>query len=153
MPVLAVLDVLGFVVLLLVLVIIAAIQAGGALGMMWLMHKYMRDQLTETTYGQFDFDNYQKLPFQDLVVRLCIMFGSATILIHLLEFILVGTYIRKYTFVVCFALFIFETAAIAAGFHFLFRLDRVRLAVLTAGSALFYLFWLWYLTAGKSFLA
>ncbi|HVT81599.1 MAG TPA: hypothetical protein VHM90_13205 [Phycisphaerae bacterium] len=153
MPVLAALDVLGLLVLLPVLIIVAAFQVGGALGIMWLMHKYMRDQLTETTYGQFDFDNFQKLPFQDLLIRLAIMFGGATLLIHLLDYLFVGPWIKKYTFLVCFVLVVLESGAIFAGFHFLFRLDRVRLAVLTAGCVLFYLFWLWYLVAGRNYLA
>lgn len=145
MPTLAVLDVLGFGILFVVLLVVAALQSGAAVGIMWLMHKHMRDKLTETTYNQFDFDSFQKTTFQDLLIRLGIMFGAATVVIHLLDFVLVGTLIRKYTFLVCFVLFLLETGAIAAGFHFLFRLDKLRLGVLTAGSALFYLLCLWYL--------
>ncbi len=143
------LDLLGFGVLLLMLVVMSAIQAVAALGIMWAMHKYWREKLTETTYGEFDFDNFQKPLLQDLLLRLAIMFAVPTILLHLLEFLFIGVMINRHRAIVCMVLFVLETAAIFAGFHFVFRLDKFRLLVLTGGSALFYLFWLWYLAAGK----
>ena len=122
---------------------------------MWLMAILaISIQLTETTYGQFDFDSFQKASFQDLVVRLAIMFGAATLVIHMLDFVFVSTYIQQIHVPRLLHPLPRRTATPSSpDFIFLFRLDRVRLAVLTAGSALFYLFWLWYLVAGRNYLA
>jgi hypothetical protein len=109
--------------------------------------------LASCSYGEFDFDNFQKPLLQDLMLRLAIMFAVPTILLHLLEFLFIGVTINRYRAIVCLTLFVLETAAIFAGFHFVFRLDKLRLLVLAGGSAIFYLFWLWYLVTGTNYLA
>ena len=153
MPILAVFDLLGSVVLFITLLVIGAMQAGAALGIMFGMHKLTPEKLTETTYGEFDFDNYQKPAFVNLLTRLALVFIGVTFVLHMADFFLIGTLIRKYKLVICLMLFVLETGGIAAGLHFVFRLDRFRWLVLTVGSAVFYLFCLWYLAHGGSFLA
>jgi hypothetical protein len=155
MPTLAVLnlDILGLGILFLVLLIMSLTQAGAALGIMWVMHKYWRADLTETKYGEFDFDQFQKNTFQDLMLRLVILFGGPTIVLHMLESFFIGVSMKRHRLIVCLILFVLEMAAIVAGFHLIFRLDKFRLWVLAAGSALFYLLWLLYLASGRTYLS
>jgi len=145
-------DLWGPLVLLVMLPVIGAVQGGIALGAMYLMHTKMRDKLTETTYGRFDFDNFQKIAFQDLLVRLAIIFIGTTFVLHFLDYFLVGAEIRRYRGLVRCFLFILETGAITAGLSYMFRLDRLRLMVLAGVSAVVYLFFLWYLTRGAALL-
>lgn len=146
-------DIIGAVVLFFVLIVIGIMQAGVALGVMYGMHKYYPDKLTETTYGQFDFDNYQLPAFQQLLIRLAVVFVGTTLVLHMLDYFFIGTLIRKYRMIVCLVLFVLEVNAIGWGLYYLFNLDRFRLMVLTAASALFYILCLWYMATGKTFLA
>ncbi len=152
MPVLAMFDLLGAVVLFFTLLVVGAIQTGAALGIMYGMHRLAPEQLTETKYGDFDFDNFQKPAFINLLVRLAIVFVGVTFVLHMADFFIVGTLIRKYRLIVSFVLFVLETGGIALALYLVFRLDKFRWLVLTVGSAIFYLFCLWYLAHGKSFL-
>lgn len=145
-------DVLGAVVLFFALIVVGAMQVGAALGVMYGMHKLYPDKLTETTYGAFDFDHFQKPAFQDLLIKLVIVFIGSTLILHMLDYVLIGRLIVKYGIIIYPILFLFEVAAIGFGLKTLFHLDRFRLVVLTAASAVFYLFCLLYLAAGKSFL-
>src|SRR4051812_7493272 len=101
-------DLLGLVVLFVVLIIIGIMQAGVAMGVMYGMHKLYPEKLTETTYGSFDFDNFQKPALQDLLIRLAIVFVGATLIIHMLDYLLIGRLIIKYRTIVCLALFMLE---------------------------------------------
>jgi hypothetical protein len=145
-------DLLGTVILFFALILVAALQVGAALGVMYGMHKLYPDKLTETTYGSFDFDNFQRPAFQELLVKLAMVYLPPTMLFHMLDYFLVGTYINRYLILVSLVLFILESAAIGVVMFILFQLDRFRLTVLTVSSAIFYLFCLWYL-AGKHLLA
>ncbi len=153
MHVLASFDVIGLFVLLVTLVCIGALQVAAALGIMFGMHKLTPDKLTDTRYGDFDFDNFQNPALINLLVRLAVIFLGTTLILHTADFLIIGTLIRKYRLIVCFVLFLLETGAIALGLHLVFKLDLYRWMVLTWGSALFYLFCLWYLARGASFLA
>lgn len=145
-------DLLGLPILILILVVVGAAQIAVTMGVMFAMHKYMRDRLPDTLYGQFDFDNFQKPAFQDLLIRLAVVLAGATLVIHLLDYVLVGGEIRRYRFTVRFFLFLFETGAITSGLYYLFKLDWLRLAILAGANAIFYLFILWYLTHGATLL-
>ena len=145
-------SILGPLVLLILLPFIGAVQGGVTLGVMYLIHTKMRSKLTQTNYGQFDFDNFQKATFQDLLVRLAIIFIGTTLVLHFLDYIFVGAEIRRYRGLVRIVLFVLETGAITAGLYYMFRLDRLRLSILAGVNALVYLFFLWYLTRGAALL-
>jgi hypothetical protein len=153
MHVLAVFDLLGCVVLIITLLVLGVMQVGAALGIMYGMHTLTPEKLTETKYDDFDFDNFQQPAFLNLLVRLAIVFVGVTFVLHMADYFIVGSLIRRYRLLVSLVLFVLETGALAGGLHLMFKLDRFRWTVLTAGSALFYLFCLWYLAHGKSFLA
>ncbi|HEY4329562.1 MAG TPA: hypothetical protein VGN88_07490 [Phycisphaerae bacterium] len=146
-------DLFGLIVLVIVLIVVAAMQTGALLGIMFGLHKLYPDKLTETRYLEFDFDNFQKPAFQELVFKLAILFLSVTFALHMLDYLIIGAYIRKYRMIVCFTLFVLESSAIGTGLFMILKLDRFRLLVLTAGSAIFYMICLWYLATGKTFLA
>jgi hypothetical protein len=153
MHALAMFDVLGLLVLFVTLVCIGALQVAAALGLMYGMHKLTPDKLTETQYGDFDFDNFQNPALINLIVKLAVIFLGATLIIHIADFLIIGTLIRKYKMIVCFVLFLLETGTITLGLHLVFKLDKYRWMVLTGGSAFFYLFCLWYLSKGAGFLS
>jgi hypothetical protein len=150
MHVLAIFDLLGSIVLFIVLLVVGAIQTGVALGIMYGMHKLVPEKLTETKYGDFDFDSFQQPAFINLLVRLAIVFVGVTFVLHMADYFIVGYLINKYRLIVSLVLFVLETGAIAGGLHLVFRLDRFRWMVLTVGSAIFYLFCFWYI---RKFLA
>jgi hypothetical protein len=128
---------LGFVSLLLALIAAAAVLVALALGLMFGLHKYYRDKLTDTHYGEFDFDAFTKDAFNQLVIKLATLFVAATFFIHMLYYLLINR--TRHRSLMSVTLFVLETAAIAAGLFFLFRLDRFRLAVLTTGCAIGYI--------------
>jgi hypothetical protein len=154
MQILAVFDVFGLVVLFITLLVIGAMQAAAALGIMFGMPRLTPEKLTEKTYGDFDFDNVQKPAFVNLLTRLAVVFIGATFVLHMADYFLIGTLIRdpKYRILILLALFLLESGAIAAALYFVFQLDRFRWIVLTAGSAFFYIFCLWYLVRGTGYL-
>ena len=127
----------AFFSLLLALIETAALQVALAIGLMYGLHTYYRDKLTETRYGDFDFDTFEKAAFQQLVAKLAALFLSATIFFHMLYYLLIGR--TRHHAIFSTTLFVLETAAIAAGLFFMFRLDRFRLAVLTLGCAIGYI--------------
>ena len=127
----------AFFSLLLALIETAALQVALAIGLMYGLHTYYRDKLTETRYGDFDFDTFDKGAFQQLVAKLAALFLSATILFHMLYYLLIGR--TRHQIIFSITLFVLETAAIAGGLFFLFRLDRFRLVVLTVGCAIGYI--------------
>ena len=131
--------VLGLAALFIALLAVTAAQVALAIGVMFYMHKRLRPKLTATQYGQFDFDNIEKAASQDFAVRLVIVFGTVTVGLHILEYMLVYREILRYGGLVTFVMFILETAGIAAGLYYMFHLDRFRLAVVTGASAFFYL--------------
>jgi hypothetical protein len=144
-------DILGLIVVFFALIVIGVAQTGLTLGLMYGMHR-IRDnlpQMTETQYGEFDFDNFQKPAFQEMLVRLAILFIGTTLIVHMLEYFFVGKKIVYHRGLWILLMFVVESGAIGAGLWYLFKLDRFRLAVLTGGSAFFYFFFLWYLTSGK----
>ena len=129
-------SVLGFIILFFALIVTGAAQAALALGVMYGMHKLILEKLAEPNYLEFSFDNFQKPAFQELLVRLAVIFLVPTLVLHLLIYACVSWYyFVYYRALLCLILLVLESGAIAAGFHFLFKLDRFRLAVLTASSA------------------
>jgi hypothetical protein len=133
-------DLLGLVVLFVSLLVAVVIQAGLALAAMYAMHRYFPDHLPEKTYHQFDFDTFQMTAFTEMLTRLITIFLGPTLVLHLFVFVFVGfSGVRRHYLLVGFSLFVLEVAAIAAGLYFLLRLDRVRLSILTALSAVVYL--------------
>lgn len=127
----------GFFSLLLALIETAVLQVALILGLMFGLHKFYRDKLSGTHYGDFDFDTFDKLAFQQVVLKLGVLFGTVTILWHMLYYVLINR--TRHPNVFSITLFVLETAAIAAGLFFLFRLDRFRLVVLTLGCAIGYI--------------
>jgi hypothetical protein len=152
MHILAVFDLFGLIVLFFTLLVIGVMQVAAALGIMYGMHKLVPEKLTQTKYCDFDFDSFYKPAFINLLARLAIIFVGVTFFLHMADFLIIGTLIRKYRLLVCFTLFLLETGGLAAGLFLVFRLDRYRWMVLTASSAFFYLFCLWYLARGAGFL-
>lgn len=133
-------DLLGLLVLLVSLLVAVVVQAGLALAAMYGMHRFLNDQLPETGFLQLDFDNVQMPALTEVVTRLLIIFGGPTLVLHLMTFLFVSfEQLRRHHLRWGFLLFVFEVAAIAAGFHFLLRTDRVRTGILTAVSAVVYL--------------
>ena len=150
MEVLAVIDIFGMIVLFFALIVIGMTQASIALGTMYGMHKLIPDKLTETTYGTFDFDHFQKPAFEELLLRLTIIFLGTTFVLHFLDYFLVGRYINgRWRLLFVAMLFLSEIGAIAGGLYRMFKLDWMRLGVLTGTSAFFYLLFLWYLVSNK----
>ena len=140
-------DLLGFIVLFFALIVVSLIQAGLALGAMYAMHKYWEQKLTEKLYAGFDFDNFQKAAFQEMVTRLVLVFFTTTMVLHLLYYLLIGR--SRYEKIFYLILFVLEMAGIVAGLQIVFKLDWLRLAVLGASSAFIYLFVLAFLHNGK----
>ena len=150
MHMLAVVDIFGMIVLFFALIVIGLAQTSIALGAMYGMHKLIPDKLTETTYGNFSFENFQKPAFIDLLVQLTIVFLGTTFILHFLDYFLVGSHINgKWRLVIIFTLFLIEVGALAGGLYRMFKLDLMRLLMLTGTSAFFHLFFLWYLVAKK----
>ena len=133
----------GTIVLVLALIVAASFQVAAIYGTMWCLHKYAGDKIHEHTYGQFDFNNFQKPQLSELLVRLAAIYFTPTILFHLLEYWIVGPYIKLYWAIVLLVLMVLETATVAVGLHFIIKLDRKRLIILTAASAVIYLLIYW----------
>jgi hypothetical protein len=136
-------DLFGFVVLIFALIVVAFIQVAAALGIMYAMHMLLRDKLEETTYGQFDFDNFQKPAFYEMMSRLALIFLAPTMVLHVLEYLLVGIQIKRAPVAWRFGLLVLETAVIAAGLVYVLKVDRRRAIILTTASALVYVLLLW----------
>jgi hypothetical protein len=143
---------LGVVSLFVALLGVGAAQVALTFGIMFLLHKsapWIQKQwpeLTfETTYGTFDFDNFQKKDLRDLIVRLILIYVSVTLALHMFEYLIIYRRIIYHWRVGLAILFVLEVAGICAGLHYFLKLDRFRLIVLTASSALFYLFFQWLL--------
>jgi len=132
-------DILGLLVLLISLLVIIALQVGALMGIMWIMHRLIAEKLVDTTYAQFDFDNYRKPALVELLLKLGVIVAPATLLLHLFIFLFCWFSIRKFPSAWGFSLMILEAGAIAAGLHFVLKLDRFRLIMLAGGSALFYI--------------
>jgi len=139
-------DLWGLILLIIALVVIGAIQTAVSVGVMWGMHKKLADKFPETNYGHFDFENFQKLAFKDMITRLAIIFVGATVVLHVLYFMFIGR--SRYAFAWSTLLFLLEAAAITAGLFFMYRLDPLRLAIIAGTSSLFYLICLWWLSSG-----
>jgi hypothetical protein len=132
-------DFLGLAMIVIALLGIVALQVGLAMVVMFAMNKLIPDKLTETTYGDFDFDSFQKPAFQNFVVRLAVIFGGTTLLLHLLIYLIISREILKHWGLWTLLLLVLETAGIFLGLRLVFRLDNFRLAVITAASAIIYL--------------
>jgi len=122
-----------------------AAQAAIALAIMFGMHKKIPDKLPEKQYGDFDFDSYDKPAFNRFLTRLAVVFVGPTFILHTLVFLFVGRHIIQYWGTALFILFVFEVASIAALLFYVFRLEVFRLVILTASSAIVYLFFQWLL--------
>ncbi len=112
---------------------------------------YAKEHVTEALYGQFDFNNFQRVTFNELVMRLAVMFLPLTLVLHMFDYLFVGRQINRHPKLVGFLLFVLEVAGIAAGYFFVLRLEWIRAAILTAVSAILYFAILWYL-AGRGML-
>jgi hypothetical protein len=132
-------DIYGFIVLTVVLIVASAFQVAAMFGAMFALHNYAAHKVPPAPYGRFDFDHIDKAHLQELIVKLAAILYPPTILLHLLEFLTIGIYIRAYPFLVSLLLFILETAAIYAGIAFILKANRQRTIILTIVNALFYL--------------
>jgi hypothetical protein len=98
-----------------------------------------------SVYGTFDFRDFQRPAFQDLIVRLAAIFLPLTLIVHILDYLFVARQINLYTIQIGAALFAVEVAGIAVGFRFILGVEKERVILLTVVSAIFYLVVLWYL--------
>lgn len=128
---------LGMVVL--GLGLLSLVLAGAALGAMFGMDKLMREKLPETAYGDFDFGHFDKAAFQNLVMRVLVLVGGMALALHLLEYMVVCREMIRHQALWALLLFVLQIAGIAGGLHYLFKLDRLRLAIITASCAVAYL--------------
>jgi len=150
MHVLAVVDVLGMIVLFFALIIVGLAQASIALGAMYAMYKLFPDKFPETTYGNFNFADFQKPAFIDLLVQLAVVFVGTTFALHYLDYFLVGSHINgSWRMFIIFMLYLLEVGTLAGGLFLMFKLDALRLLAITGTSAFFHLFFLWYLVVKK----
>jgi hypothetical protein len=131
--------ILGLASLFIALLGIVAAQAALAMAVMYGMNKLIPDKLTHTTYGEFDFDHFQKPAFKEFIVRLILLFLATTLALHLLEYLIIYRNIIRHWGLITFALFVLETGGIAAGLYYLYKLDPLRLAIITTWSALWYM--------------
>jgi len=136
---------LGLFSLIVALVGIGIAQTALTLGIMFAMHKYIPEKLPEKNYGEFDFDAYDKNLLQNFVIKLLILIAGVTLLLHVLEYLVIYRNIIRHWGLYRMMLFVLETAAIAGGLFFLFKLDRTRLLILTGANAIIYLFFQWLL--------
>lgn len=136
---------IGVVTLFVALAVVSVWQIGAALGVMFLMFKKIPPEIAGSTYLQFDFDNFQKQPFIELLTRLALIFAGPTLILGMLEYMTIYRHIILHRGLIAFLLFIFEVSAIGAGLFYFLQLDKIRFIILTAASALVYLFFLWYL--------
>jgi hypothetical protein len=143
---------LGVVSLFVALLGMGAALAAMTLGVMFLMHKAAPwiqrqwPQLSfETHYGTFDFDNFQKKDFRELLLRLIAIYVGITMVLYMLEYLIVYRHIIYHWKVYLTILFFLQVGGICAGLHYLLKLDLFRLIVLTASSAIFCLFFEWLL--------
>jgi len=131
--------ILGLVSLFIALLGMGAAQTALAMIVMYGMNRLIPDKLTHTTYGEFDFNNFQKPAFKDFVIRLLLIFVGTTLALHLPEYLIVYRNIIRHWATVTFAMFVLETAGIAGGLYYIYRLDSLRLTIITAWSALWYM--------------
>ncbi len=136
---------IGVMTLFVALAVVSIWQIGAAVGVMFLMYKKVPREIAASTYLQFDFDNFQKQPFVELLTRLALIFAGPTVVLHMFEYMTFNRHIILHHGLIAFLLFIFEMSAIGAGLHYFLQLDKNRLIILTSASTLVYLFFLWYL--------
>ena len=136
--------VFDLVVLVLSLIVAAVVQVAAAYGVMFGMHQGMGDKLEEKTYGGFDFDNFQKPAFAELMTKLSVIFLVPTFVLHVLFYFCFSPWgFRQYTVLLSLLLLVLEAGAIGAGFAFVLKLDKVRAGILTGASVLVYLLLYW----------
>ena len=132
-------DLYGMLLLIAALILTVAVQVAAMLGIMWILHKVAADKMPDSNYLEFDFDNFQKPALIELLLKLAIVIAPATLILHLFVFLFCYLSVHRYPGLWGFSLTILESAAIAAGLFYVLKLDRFRIIVLSAGSALFYL--------------
>jgi hypothetical protein len=132
-------DIYGFLVLLVVLIVASAFQVAAMFGAMFAMHNYAAHKVPVAPYGRFDFDHINKAHLQELLVKLAAILYPPTIVLHILEFLTIGIYIRKFPLLISLLLLVLETAAMYAGITFILKADRRRTIILTVFNAIFYL--------------
>jgi hypothetical protein len=133
-------DIYGLIVLAIVLIVASALQVAVMFGAMFAMHKYATAKVPPAPYGSFDFDHIDKAHLQELALKLAAILYPPTIVLHLLEFVTIGIYIRAYPVLISACLFVLETAAISAGIAFILKVNRQRAVILAGVNSLFYLF-------------
>jgi len=126
----------------------ALVQMGLVLGIMFVMHKWFSDEFPEKMYGEFEFESFDKPKFHQFIARVVLLIGGITLVLHMLIYVLQLRRTR-YPWTVDFFLFIFEIAALTGGFYLLFKLDRLRLMVLSVANAIVYLLVRWILIPDK----
>jgi len=131
-------DVYGLIVLFFSLVIASALLTAAIFGAMFALHKYAAHQIPKRLYGTFDFDHIQKTQLSEFLVRI-----AATMILHLLEFLTVGIYIRAYPALITVALVVLQAASMAIGFVLILKMDRKRAIVLTSIATAVYLLLYW----------
>jgi hypothetical protein len=73
-----------------------------------------------------------------LLVKLAALFYPPTLILHLLEFLAIGIYIRAYPSLIFVGLLIPELAATAAGITFILKADKQRMMILSRVNAVFF---------------
>jgi len=132
-------NIIGLVILFVALLLEIVLFVGTTMAAMWGMNRVIPDKLTETTYGDFDFNSFQRVAFNNFLLRMFILFGGPILILHLLEYFLIFRDIIRHWYTIFFIMFVLMISAIAAGLYFMFRLDYLRLAILTGTSAVLYL--------------
>ncbi len=136
-------DVYGLAVLFVSLLVASALLTAAIFGAMFALHRYAAHRFPARMYGTFDFEHIEKTQLSEFLARIAAIAFPPTMILHLLEFLTVGIYIRAYPVVITLALFAFQTVAIGAGFLFILKLDRKRAIVLTSITAAVYLLLYW----------
>lgn len=132
-------DFYGLIVLLVALIVVSACLTAGLFGAMYALHTYGGDKIPDHKYRDFDFKHIRKEQLSDFIIRLACITFPPTLLLHVLEFLAVGVYIRAYPGTVTLALAILECAAIACGLFYILKLDRIRVAIFASITTLLYI--------------
>ncbi len=64
---------------------------------------YAKEHVTESLYGQFDFNNFQRVAFNELLTRLAVLFVPLTVVLHMVDYLFVGRHINRHPKLVGFA--------------------------------------------------
>lgn len=131
---------ISFFIMLVVTIAVVAVQSVVIFAGMYLIHKFWEP----TEYGEFDFDHLDKAALQRTLLKLLIAVGPATLLMHLIYFVLTyfmlisraGTAIA----VLVLLMFLVQAAAAYVGTWKFFELKPAKAAALAGMNLLYYLF-------------